>query len=179
MLKPSHVFRGWLRFAPPAVHERLMALTVNHLLRGQSIRERLSDLQGKRIRICATDVPLALTFELVDGRVVPCNRAPDVSFSGTLADLLKLAMRREDPDTLFFQRRLSIEGETETGLHLKNVLDSLDFDFSSRIHAVLPSRLVRAAGRTKQTGLAIQELFRVRPPGIRRSSRPEARKAEQ
>jgi hypothetical protein len=35
-----------------------------------------------------------------------------------------LALRREDPDTLFFTRRLVLEGDTELGLALKNALDA-------------------------------------------------------
>ncbi|MEE8428093.1 MAG: SCP2 sterol-binding domain-containing protein, partial [Gammaproteobacteria bacterium] len=35
---------------------------------------------------------------------------------------------REDSDTLFFQRRLRMEGDTELGLEIKNFLDSLDAD---------------------------------------------------
>ena len=31
-----------------------------------------------------------------------------------------------DPDTLFFRRKLAIEGNTELGLTLKNFLDSQD-----------------------------------------------------
>jgi O2-independent ubiquinone biosynthesis accessory factor UbiT len=37
-----------------------------------------------------------------------------------------MAGRFEDPDTLFFQRRLVIEGDTELGLGVKNFLDGLD-----------------------------------------------------
>ncbi|CDH07392.1 putative sterol carrier protein, SCP [Xenorhabdus bovienii str. oregonense] len=36
-----------------------------------------------------------------------------------------LESRREDPDTLFFQHRLRIEGNTELGLHVKNLVDSI------------------------------------------------------
>jgi predicted lipid carrier protein YhbT len=36
--------------------------------------------------------------------------------------------RQEDPDTLFFQRRLTIEGDTELGLEVKNILDALDHE---------------------------------------------------
>lgn len=42
-----------------------------------------------------------------------------------LDDFLALALRREDPDSLFFTRRLVVEGDTETGLALKNALDAL------------------------------------------------------
>ena len=48
-------------------------------------------------------------------------------FPGRTAFLL-LASRQEDPDTLFFRRRLVIEGDTELGLAVKNLVDSLDPD---------------------------------------------------
>ncbi|EXJ09542.1 ubiquinone anaerobic biosynthesis accessory factor UbiT [Nitrincola nitratireducens] len=38
-----------------------------------------------------------------------------------------MAKRTEDPDSLFFQRQLSIEGDTELGLGIKNLLDSLEW----------------------------------------------------
>ena len=37
-----------------------------------------------------------------------------------------LARRLEDPDTLFFSRRLSMEGDTELGLLVKNTLDAIE-----------------------------------------------------
>ena len=40
----------------------------------------------------------------------------------------RLMLREEDPDTLFFSRRLRIEGDTELGLIVKNLLDSVDWD---------------------------------------------------
>ena len=38
------------------------------------------------------------------------------------------ALRREDPDTLFFTRRLVLEGDTALGLEIKNALDALGWD---------------------------------------------------
>ena len=38
-----------------------------------------------------------------------------------------MLLRQEDPDTLFFNRRLKIEGDTELGLVVKNLLDSIDW----------------------------------------------------
>ena len=43
-------------------------------------------------------------------------------------DLILVAGRKEDPDTLFFQRRLSIEGDTELGLEVKNLMDNIEFE---------------------------------------------------
>ncbi|SKO56947.1 Putative lipid carrier protein [Mycobacteroides abscessus subsp. massiliense] len=42
---------------------------------------------------------------------------------------IKMMMREEDPDTLFFNRKLQIEGDTELGLITKNLLDSVDWPF--------------------------------------------------
>ncbi|MNT73963.1 SCP-2 sterol transfer family protein [compost metagenome] len=50
----------------------------------------------------------------------------DVTIRGNWREFLLLASRQEDPDTLFFRRRLVIEGDTELGLTLKNLIDSLD-----------------------------------------------------
>ena len=61
----------------------------------------------------------------------------DVRIKGKLEDFWLLATRREDPDTLFFNRRLSIEGDTETGLYVKNMLDALEFDWEAHLQDVL------------------------------------------
>lgn len=41
---------------------------------------------------------------------------------------MALALREEDPDTLFFSRRLRMEGDTDLGLLVKNTLDAVDWD---------------------------------------------------
>lgn len=50
----------------------------------------------------------------------------DLTLSATAHDFLLLAQRRQDPDTLFFSRRLSMEGDTELGLVVKNALDAIE-----------------------------------------------------
>ena len=57
-------------------------------------------------------------------------------------DLILIAARKEDPDTLFFQRRLRIEGDTELGLNVKNLMDSIDLD---TMPALLKNGLLRLA----------------------------------
>ncbi|MBD2821409.1 SCP2 sterol-binding domain-containing protein [Xenorhabdus sp. 42] len=60
--------------------------------------------------------------------VVRQYASEDVSLSGDLNDFVLIAARREDPDTLFFQHRLHIEGNTELGLHVKNLMDSIELE---------------------------------------------------
>ena len=47
---------------------------------------------------------------------------------GSVTDLLLLAGRLEDADTLFFQRRLVLTGDTELGLTARNLLDRLPWE---------------------------------------------------
>ena len=55
------------------------------------------------------------------------QRAPEVTIRACALDFYRLARRLEDPDTLFFSRRLTIEGDTELGLLVKNALDAIDW----------------------------------------------------
>lgn len=170
---PSLMLLGLLRFVPVSAPANAIALTVNQALRGQALAGRLGELSGKRFRLCTNDIPLALTFEISDGGLRHSTLEPDVTLRGTLQDFLALALRREDPDTLFFQRRLAVEGETETGLHLKNLLDGWDYDVPAHVHAVLPRPLAQltltAAGGVR----ALHALSQLRRPGNRRNSRRE------
>lgn len=52
----------------------------------------------------------------------------DVVFSGTLESMVLMASQKVDPDTLFFKRQLSITGDTELGLEIKNLIDQFDIN---------------------------------------------------
>ena len=93
-------------------------------------REPLEPLTGKRLLLKVTDAGLALRFTLTPRGFRPLfdSRQPDLTISATTRDYLALALREEDPDTLFFSRRLLMEGETDLGLLVKNTLDAVDWD---------------------------------------------------
>ena len=85
-------------------------------------------LEGKRLAIRVLDARLAFDFTCMNGRFLPCAKSatPDLTISANAQDFLLLAQRKQDPDTLFFNRRLISEGDTELGLVVKNALDALD-----------------------------------------------------
>jgi O2-independent ubiquinone biosynthesis accessory factor UbiT len=89
------------------------------------VRETLS---GKKLRIRITDAQLGFDFEWRQGVFSACrNKAgADLTIGASAHDFLLLAQRREDPDTLFFSRRLSMEGDTELGLLVKNTMDAIE-----------------------------------------------------
>ena len=133
-----------LRTLPSQVHSELLARLFNHLLKGQSVAEYLPELNGKCLSIVITDTRTELRFMIRDGRIARATQqAWDARIQGRLAEFWLLATRSEDPDTLFFSRRLNIEGDTETGLHIKNLLDSMDFDWRAHVQSALGPRLSR------------------------------------
>ena len=114
------------------VPERMQSLAAAQALNRIFVRERaqgeLDFLEGKHVRIRVDDAGTAFAINLNRGwfRTAEPKRTPDLSVSGTLYDYLLLITGREDPDTLFFQRRLRMQGDTELGVYLKNFLASVD-----------------------------------------------------
>lgn len=135
-----------LRIIPGAVHAEMLSRVFNHLLRGQPVAARLPEIDGKTVCIHIKDAASEIHFRIGQGRLHPAEPGrADVRISGTVEDFWVLATRREDPDTLFFSRRLCIEGDTDAGVHLKNLLDALDYDWESHFRAVLGETLGAAA----------------------------------
>jgi predicted lipid carrier protein YhbT len=101
-------------------------------------------LVGRRYAIRVKDLGLSLHFTVTQRGFAPDNGAAELTISATARDFMLLLTRREDPDTLFFSRRLVSEGDTELGLSVKNLLDAVDPETVLRR---LPSPLTRAAKR--------------------------------
>ena len=128
-----------LRHIPEPVHEEIFCALCNQMLRGQPLGEQLFDLEGKIIALGILDSGKQLHFRIHQRQL---QRAPggghwDARIAAELEVWWRLAIRADDPDTLFFQRRLVLEGETETALYIKNMLDALEFDWRAHLHAVL------------------------------------------
>lgn len=86
-------------------------------------------LEGKRLRIQLRDASIAFDFSWQAGSFTARPRQaqqPDLTIAASAADFIALARREQDPDTLFFSRRLVMEGDTELGLMIKNTIDALE-----------------------------------------------------
>ncbi len=91
--------------------------------------DSLALLEGKYFLIDVLDTGGRAAFTFRNGLFRPLFTAPetpDLAFRANLSAFLQLAARQEDPDTLFFNRTLSIEGDTELGLIVKNMLDAME-----------------------------------------------------
>lgn len=90
----------------------------------------LDFLNGRVVTVHIDDMDLQFSLTLVENqlRVLRTTWGGDLQISGTAYAYLQLATRVEDADTLFFRRHLSTSGDTELGLHVKNLLDGMDID---------------------------------------------------
>jgi predicted lipid carrier protein YhbT len=118
------------RVVPYALQAPVLQTALNQALRVPLDDGELEFLEGRRVRIRVPDARLDWLLEAhADGfRAVDPALPEDVSITGEVPDFILLATRRVDHDTLFFQRRIRIEGDTELGLGLKNTIDSMDWD---------------------------------------------------
>jgi predicted lipid carrier protein YhbT len=109
---------------PSFVLTRVLNLALREIIQ----RGDLQALHDKHIAIHVIDTGLHFYFTVrPDGfATIDFSATPDLAISATLQDFILLATRKEDPDTLFFNRRLVVEGDTELGLIAKNTLDGVD-----------------------------------------------------
>ncbi|HBU7183519.1 SCP2 domain-containing protein [Klebsiella pneumoniae] len=116
-----------VKLAPFALKRQVLEQVLSWQFR-QALAE-LEFLEGRWLSIHVRDIGLLWYTSVVDGRLVVSQQADaDVSFSADASDLLMIAARKQDPDTLFFQRRLVIEGDTELGLYVKNLMDAIELE---------------------------------------------------
>ncbi|MEK7737576.1 MAG: SCP2 sterol-binding domain-containing protein [Pseudomonadota bacterium] len=142
----------------PQLPQTLALIAALNLALGRVLpREPLAPLLGKRLAIRVSDAGLNLCFELGQRGFRPSfgSAVADLVISARVRDFLALLTREEDADTLFFSRRLRMEGETELGLLVKNTLDAIELP-RLELSLASPAQLVRQL-----------RLLLVRAPGSR------------
>lgn len=123
---------------PPEVLVRMarrlpVPLTSFPFVMGLDLARRLSwlappaELDGRRFAITVEDLGLRACFCCRGGAfhmLRAGSPAPELELRAGVGDFVALIRGTADADTLFFQRRLKIAGDTELGLIVKNWLDA-------------------------------------------------------
>lgn len=122
-------------------------------------------LKDKHLSIRVRDARLAFDFCCNGRRFSPCapQARPDLAISANAQDFVLLAQRRQDPDTLFFNRRLVMEGDTELGLAVKNALDAIELPVLDPAHWSPRAVLARKAPHLASRLPPLPPLFGGRP----------------
>jgi predicted lipid carrier protein YhbT len=118
------------RVIPYHLQKQVLSVVLNQAFREPLKHGELDFLESAKVRIKITDLCVDWLISVERDRFTPVEREldDDVCISGESSDFVLLATRQADPDTLFFQRRIRIEGDTELGLGVKNTMDSMDWD---------------------------------------------------
>ena len=144
-----------VKLAPFALKRQVLEQVLSWRFRQALAEGELEFLEGRWLSIHVRDIGLLWYTSVVDGRLVVSQQADaDVSFSADASDLLMIAARKQDPDTLFFQRRLVIEGDTELGLYVKNLMDAIELEQMPKALRVMLLQLadfVEAGLKSRQT----------------------------
>jgi O2-independent ubiquinone biosynthesis accessory factor UbiT len=106
-----------------------LATSLNVFLRRKLPAELYQRLDGREVEIAIKDSALRACFRVRGRHFVPVrpSGSPHLRVRACARDFAMIAAREADPDTLYFQRRLVVEGDTESALLVKNTLDSLEF----------------------------------------------------
>ena len=126
---------------PDAVITPLLERTLSHFFQNELACGALDFLAGRSLHIHISDLQLQFGVSLQNGRLrvqLPLA-AGDASIRASSADFILMINGRVDPDTLFFQRRLLMSGDTEMALQVKNLLDTIE------LAERLPKPLLRAS----------------------------------
>lgn len=101
-------------------------------------------LAGRHLRVRVSDAGVAFDFTWRGDSFAALHGSgvADLEIGACARDFVALAKREQDPDTLFFSRRLSMEGDTELGLLVKNTLDALELPITELARQAL-KRLLR------------------------------------
>ncbi|MFQ5456709.1 MAG: SCP2 domain-containing protein [Nitrospirota bacterium] len=118
-----------LRLFPQKFHSISLKVILYMIIkRYPDLRDRLICLEGKRFMMVARDIQKRYYID-IENSILKSNYkkrlTPDVIIEGNFYDLIGLLIKRRDADSLFFSRRLRIEGDIEASVYFKNLLDSI------------------------------------------------------
>lgn len=128
-----------LQWLPPRLLASLIEQPLNYILQAERQRGAFAFLRQHWVQIEVSDYPLTLYVCCQQHsrrlRVTMQAQTAVVRMRADSTALLQLILQQVDPDTLFFQRKLLITGDTEMGLYLKNLFDTVVI--SERLPAAL------------------------------------------
>ena len=118
-----------LHRAVPAQAQALPLVAALELARRRGWLQPPAALDGHCFLLTVEDLGLRVRFRCTDGRFAagPFDGSPpELTLRANAVDYLRLLGGEADTDTLFFQRRLAIGGDTALGLDVKYWLDTVN-----------------------------------------------------
>ncbi len=142
-----------LKWLPQPLTAVTLGITLNLFFkRYPELKNRLAELSGKVFQFDVEDLEQSFFMVVDEGGEVRIHTYSDtishVTMSGSSGAFWALLFNTRDPDSLFFARELKLSGETDTGLHFKNILDNVEIDWEKELAPWMGSWLAGATVRT-------------------------------
>lgn len=147
LLPPPRALAHALRLVPPDWQGRTLTRFFNRMVVAALPAATLAFLEQRRLAIEVEDLGLRWVFMGTGGHLqaLAADAGAEATIRGRALDLLLLASQLEDADTLFFQRRLTMTGDTALGLETRNVLDQLPWERLTPGLRIALNRIARLA----------------------------------
>lgn len=136
-----------LRCLPAGIKSRALTQLTNTVVCSRLSVQDLQFMEQRILAIEVEDLGLRWVFRGQSGRLqaLPDSTPSEATIQGNVLDLLLLASQLEDADTLFFQRRLKMSGDTALGLEMRNFMDQQVWSSQPQGVRILLNRLARLA----------------------------------
>lgn len=154
---PPRYWRRALRVVPLGMRDAAALRLLARAIASPEAQRNLRPVEGRRIGIEVQDLGLRWVVELHGEALRFGDGEAEATVRGSATDLLLLASRLEDADTLFFQRRLMLTGDTELGLLLRNLLDRLPWESLPLALRIVVQRGARIADQARAAYHASRE----------------------
>lgn len=127
-LVPLHRrLRGLVERLPIAPPSLLAARVLDRVLLPRLPDDARQALTGHCVELVVTDFGLRVRLRITPDGFASAGEGGEAALriAATGASYLRLLRGEDDPDRMFFERTLVMEGDTELGLVLKNTLDAI------------------------------------------------------
>ena len=127
-LVPAHLrIRSVVERLPVAPPSFVLARVLDRLLLPRLPADARAALAGRSVELQVSDFGIRVRLQITAGGFAPApdRGEPALRIVAPAQSYLRLARGDDDPDRLFFERALVMEGDTELGLVLKNTLDAI------------------------------------------------------
>lgn len=122
-----------MRYLPLPIVQRMTALMLTQIMKQHpDLFGRLAEHRNKNYAFLPSDLPFAFVVHPARPSITVSRKSrslkADASVTGPLFMLLALMEGRQDADALFFSRDLTVTGDMEAMLALRNALDDSGVD---------------------------------------------------
>ncbi len=159
LISPSNLGR-LVTAVPKIISIKLTEWVLNSRLQQQLTDGEFQYLEGRTLGIEIKDAKVMLLIGYDSSRlycydIICCEQETESQLDAALAidslSAIELMQQMVDPDTLFFQRKLSIRGDTELAHRVKNTLDTLPPETIPKIARQLMAIYARTSNQTQES----------------------------